>query len=130
MKNAREGIEELLAVLDRLAQLWGRELVGDGNFDILVDYIWRLSSSEPREFAANVERLVDDALLREEIMSTGQKLVEQGREEGLQEGSLKRAREDALRMLRKGYPVDDIVEITELSRDEVEALDKDEKTRR
>ena len=117
-------------------------MVGDRNFDILVEYIWRLSSSEPREFAANVERSVDDALLREAIMNAGQKLVEQGRQEGriegqnegreqgLQEGSLKRARETALRMLRKGYPVDDIVEITELSRDEVEALDKDEKTRR
>ena len=104
-------------------------MVGDRNFDVLVEYIRRPSSSEPREFAANVERLVDDALLREEIMSTGQKLVEQGREEGLQEGSLKRAREDALRMLRKGYPVDDIVEITGLSRKEVEALDKDEKKR-
>ena len=41
----------------------------------------RLSSSEPREFAANVERSVDDALLREAIMNAGQKVVEQGRED-------------------------------------------------
>lgn len=112
--------------------------MGDRNFDILIEYMWRLIPSEPGEFAASVGQMVDNALLREEIMSAGQKLVEQGRkegrskgrEQGLHEGSLKRAREDALRMLRKGYPVDDIVEITELSREEVEALAKDRMERR
>ena len=55
---------------------------------------------------------------KEAIMTTAEKLRKQGRQEGKQEGKL----EDARRMLEKGYPLEDIREITGLSRDEVEKL--------
>ncbi len=133
LKNARAGIRKLLAPIDRLVQRWGTQLVGDRNFDILIEYMSYLAPGDPSEFAADIGQMVDSVLLQEEIVSVGEKLVEQGRKEGrdqgLQEGRLKRAREDALRMLSKGYPVEDIVEITELSREEVEALAENRENR-
>ncbi len=44
--------------------------------------------------------------------------LQEGRQEGLQEGR----HVVALRMLRKGYPLEDVIAITELSRDEVQTL--------
>ena len=35
LKNARAGIRKLLAPIDRLVQRWGRQLVGDRNFDLI-----------------------------------------------------------------------------------------------
>ncbi len=46
------------------------------------------------------------------------KIADQIREEG----SHKAKREDASRMLDKGYPIEDICDITGLSREEVEGL--------
>ncbi len=134
LKNARAGIRKLLAPIDRLVQRWGEQLVGDRNFDILVEYIWQLSPSEPREFAAGVERMVDNALLREEIMSAGQKLVEQGRKEGREEGrdeGRKQERADtALRLLARGFSIDEVADLSSLSAEEVRRIDENRKKRR
>ena len=45
-----------------------------------------------------------------------------GKQEGLEEGEKKAKLEDARRMIAKGYPLEDICEITGLSRDEVEKV--------
>ena len=63
-------------------------------------------------------------------MTTAEKLRKQGRREGKQEGleegeqrGEKKAKlEYARRMLEKGYPVEDICEITGLSREEIQTL--------
>ena len=55
---------------------------------------------------------------KEMIMTTAEKLINQGK----QEGEKKAKTEDARKMLEKGYPIEDICEITGLSRDEVEKL--------
>ncbi len=52
------------------------------------------------------------------------KIADQIRAEGRTEGESAKAREDAGRMLDKGYPVEDICDITDLSREEVESLRK------
>jgi predicted transposase/invertase (TIGR01784 family) len=63
---------------------------------------------------------------KEVIMTTAEKLRKQGKQEGkqegLEEGAKKAKLEDARKMVAKGYPIDDICEITGLSRDEVERL--------
>jgi predicted transposase/invertase (TIGR01784 family) len=60
------------------------------------------------------------------IMTTAEKLIKQGKQEGLEEGEQrgeKKAKlEDSRRMLAKGFPIEDICEITGLSRNEVEKL--------
>ena len=63
-------------------------------------------------------------------MTTAEKLRKQGKQEGLEEGleeGEKKGKqeaklEDARRMLEKGYPIEDVCEITGLSLDEVEKL--------
>ena len=65
-------------------------------------------------------------------MTTAMKLIQKGREEGLQEGReegrqegiLEQKYEDARKMLAKGYPVEDIVEITGLQEEKIRELKK------
>lgn len=58
------------------------------------------------------------SMLREVIDQIEQKYRQEGRQEGLHEGR----RTDALRMLRKGYPLENGIKITELSRQEITRL--------
>jgi len=51
------------------------------------------------------------------IMSTMEKLLEQGREQGIEQGIEQAKLEDARRMLEKGLSLDDVLEITGLSRE-------------
>ena len=53
--------------------------------------------------------------------------IRKGRREGIQQGIQLARQEDALKMLKKGYPIEDVMEITGLSRQEIEALMKGEK---
>lgn len=48
--------------------------------------------------------------------------IERGLEQGIGRGKQEAKREDARRMIVKGYPVEDICEITGLSREEVRGL--------
>ena len=47
---------------------------------------------------------------------------QEGREKGLVEGEVKKNLENARKMKKKGYPIDDIAEITGLSADEINSL--------
>ena len=47
---------------------------------------------------------------------------DRGRREGMREGERSRSMAIAVRMLRRNTPVDDIMDITELSREEIEEL--------
>ena len=55
-------------------------------------------------------------------MTTAAKLREEGKLEGKLEGIKEKAREDAKKMLKKKYPIDEIVEITGLTKSEIEKL--------
>ena len=46
----------------------------------------------------------------------------EGKQEGMLEGILEGKQDDARKMLYKGFPVEDVVEITGLSREEIEGL--------
>ena len=53
------------------------------------------------------------------ILKTG---IRQGREEGLQEGMKERSKAIAKKMLEKNKPIEEIMEFTELTKEEIEKL--------
>ena len=89
-------------------------------------YVFAATTIKPEEMMKAVQTLPENA--QEAIMTTAQRLrkegLEQGLERGWEKGALAKAREGALRMLDKGYPIEDICDITGLSREEVEGLQK------
>ncbi len=48
--------------------------------------------------------------------------LEEGREKGREEGALANRREIALEMVRNGYDIDSIVNITKLSKEQIQEL--------
>ena len=51
-----------------------------------------------------------------------EKLHEEGRAEGRQEGSLQRANDTAMKMLKKNEPIDKIIEYTSLTNQQIQEL--------
>ncbi len=51
-----------------------------------------------------------------------EKLIEESIQKGMERGIEKKALEDARKMLEKGYRIEDIYDITGLSKEEVEKL--------
>ena len=49
-----------------------------------------------------------------------EKGIEKGRKEGMEKGMEKGKLEDARAMDKKGYPLDDIIEITDLTKEQLE----------
>jgi predicted transposase/invertase (TIGR01784 family) len=70
-----------------------------------------------------VRSMLSDVIeqMRDEFRQEG---LKEGLQEGLQEGFQEARRTYAVRMLHKGYPLEEVIEITELSRTEVETLAK------
>ena len=93
MQYARTETEKTLAALDRLAATVGKALVGHEGFDILKLYIVQASPYEPSEFIDMVNRVLQTATLKEEAVGTAEKLIEQGKREGFQEGAARGRRE-------------------------------------
>ena len=83
-------------------------------------YIYCATEIEAEEILKTVEYLPNGA--EETVMTTAERLRKEGRKEGWERGQKEARLEDARRMLKKGYPTEDICEITGLSRDEVEQL--------
>ena len=148
MKYARTQTEKTLAALDRLAATVGKALVEQQGFDILKLYIVQASPYEPSEFIDMVNRVLQTAMLREEAVGTAEKLIEQGKreglQEGLQEGKLKGLREGlekgrqegvqeqrehtARELLARGLSPAEIAQVTGLSEAEVRALAEQSQT--
>jgi len=85
-------------------------------------YVFKATKIDHAAILRKIPMLPDRA--KEVIMTTAEKLRKQGLEEGEkigeQRGEKKAKLEDARRMLEKEYPIEDICEITGLSRAEVE----------
>ena len=115
LKTAHSGLQAMLSRLDMLAGRWGEQLVRDNDFGKVVQYMAYVVPEQADEFKDQVENIVDNALLQEEMMtSLAENLIQKGQTE--------RQYNVARRMLRKGYSIDEIVEITELPHEEVERL--------
>lgn len=79
------------------------------------------SEKESDNMVSNLGRNIEKAFKKAE--KDGMKIgLEKGREEGREEGELRKAQKVALKMLNKGTDIDDIVEITELSKSEILSL--------
>ena len=80
-------------------------LSGDENFKFLVEDRTRF--------------LMDQAAREQKSFSDGKA---EGKAEGLSEGEKKKQLEIAKKMKSKNIPIDEIIELTELSKDEIEKL--------
>ncbi len=118
------------ALMNKLDSFFGPDIVyftleeGLRFFESIWRYIFEATEIDPEMILRRVPMLPDRA--KETIMTTAEKLRKQGKQEGkqegLEEGEKKAKLEDARRMLERGYPLDDICDITGLSREEVEML--------
>jgi tetratricopeptide (TPR) repeat protein len=77
-------------------------------------------TEEEREFMRTMEQV--DAWLEAEIEEAAQRAQEQGEARGEVRGEERKQKEIALKMLRKNMPLDTIVELTELSVEQLQSL--------
>ena len=109
-------------------------MIGIKDEEELEKYSKKMNNAIIKESVDNLKRLNSDAafvygLTPEEdemlVRNTRDELVRrealaEGKTEGLAEGKTK----IAINLLKKNYPVDEIVEITGLSKEEIELIDK------
>jgi predicted transposase/invertase (TIGR01784 family) len=102
--------------LDRLIEL-SRDLFDTSSglkvIEKLLLYLYLVQETPPDKVKKRIEHIVAERT-GDIAMTTAEKL----REEGLKQGKL----EDARRMKEKGYPIEDISEITGLSLEEIEEI--------
>ena len=80
-------------------------------------FVYGLTPEEDEMLVRNTR----DELVRREALAEGKA---KGKNEGLAEGKAEGKAEIAINLLKKSYPVDEIVEITGLSKEEIELIDK------
>ena len=133
--------EEVVQTLKNLSEsdrVYAGSEEGSRTWVTISTYIFAATPIEPEELMRAVNTLPQNA--KEAIMTTAQRLrkeglergleqglvkgLEQGLEQGWEKGAFEKARETAKRMLEKGYPIEDICDITGLTREEVEGLRK------
>jgi AcrR family transcriptional regulator len=78
--------------------------------------------SARRSLTSTNDRIDELRGVRSMLSDVIEQMRDEFRQEGLQEGLQEARRAGALRMLRKGYPMEEVMEITELSRDEIQDL--------
>ena len=134
LKTAHSGLATMLSRLDMLAGRWGKELVRDNDFGKVVQYMAYVAPEQADEFKDRVEEIVDNTLLQEEMMtSLAENLIQKGwnegrqkgREEGLEEAREEKAeqqRKTADRLIDRGFSVEEVAELTDLSIDEVREI--------
>ncbi len=118
LKYARTQTEKTLSALDRLAATVGKALVEHETFAILKLYLIAASPYEPAELIEMVNRLLQTAFFREEVVNTAEKLKQEGRREGARE----ERRRTAERLLAREFSVAEVAEITGLTEAEVQAI--------
>ena len=113
-------------------------MIGIKDEEELEKYSKKMNNAIIKESVDNLKRLNSDAafvygLTPEEdemlVRNTRDELVRrealaEGKTEGLAEGKAEGKTEIAINLLKKNYPVDEIVEITGLSKEEIELIDK------
>ncbi len=94
----------------------------------LLLYLYTTNEINPVEMKETINRLIS-AEKGNIAMTTAERLMKEGFEKGIEEGIEKgieeAKKEDALKMLKKGYPIQDIIEITGLSESIILKLKKD-----
>lgn len=115
--------EEVVQTLKNLSEserVYAGSEKGSRTWVTVSTYIFAATPIEPEELMRAVNTLPQNA--KEAIMTTAQRLRKEGLEQGWEKGAIVKSRETAKRMLDKGYPFEDICDITGLTRKEVEGL--------
>lgn len=90
----------------------------------LLLYLYTTNEINPVEMKATISRLISEDK-GNIAMTTAERLMKQGFEKGIEKGIEDAKKEDALKMLKKGYAIQDIIEITGLSEIIILKLKKD-----
>jgi predicted transposase/invertase (TIGR01784 family) len=100
----------------KLGILYFKEEEGLRFLESVCRYIYTTAEISAEEILKAVENLPEHA--EEVFMTAAEQLRKEGREEGQKEANIEHAR----KMLIKGYPIEDVCEITGLTPDEVRKL--------
>lgn len=134
---ADETLERIRGVVAAVMYLEKRRDDADlrSAIDHVIELLEETNGEQLRMFGVWLNRMFRAAVSREqierieglrEVRSMLSEVIDQiesrGRQEGRREGRQEGRRATALRMLRKGYEVEEVVEVTELDREEVIAL--------
>lgn len=111
LKYSRTNLEKIFEALGNLVQKYGKDFLNEADFLAVRFYIFSVAQEKPEEITNRYLDKTNSPELTEAFMSTAQMLVEEGKIEGKQEGKI----EDARKMIQKGYPIEDIIDITGLS---------------
>ena len=134
LRVARGTVEDFLEVVNRLGKRWGRTLLLDPGFELLLTYMLQGSGLTPDELEEKVSKAIEDSLIEEAVVTTYDQLIEKGRKEGRQQGlqeGLQKGRDEerheravvfAGKLLDKGMSVDEVAELTELPLEEVRKI--------
>ena len=118
----RKRIGRYLRDFLKLGILYYREQEGLQFLESVCRYILLATDLETKQVVQAAQQIPESA--KEVIMTTGEKLMKQGFEQGIEQGIKQAKLEDARKMLDKGYRMEDIYDITGLSKEEVEKLKK------
>ena len=130
LRVARGTVEDFLEVVNRLGKRWGRILLLDPGFELLLTYMLQGSGLSPDELEEKVNKAIADSLIEEAVVTTYDQLIEKGRKEGRQQG-LQEGREEARheravvfaeKLLGEGMSVEKVAELTELPIEEVRKI--------
>jgi predicted transposase/invertase (TIGR01784 family) len=124
LRNGLSGLDSLCVDLQRWMQFWGlgSKLEEDKMSAMLQDTPAVLQAYEEfKQFTAD-PKMREKARARKRFLDEQAIIMNDMREEGFAEGEEKKARENAQKMKTKGYPVDEIAEITGLPLSEIEQL--------
>ncbi|HEC62456.1 MAG TPA: Rpn family recombination-promoting nuclease/putative transposase [bacterium] len=111
-------LERYLSDLLKLGILYYREPEGLRFLESVCRYIFFATDLETEIVLQAAQQIPEGG--RELIMTTGEKLLKQGFEQGIEHAKL----EDARKMIESGYRIEDICDITNLSKEIVETLKK------
>ena len=90
----------------------------------LLLYLYATNEINPVEMKETINRLISDDK-GNIAMTTAERLMKQGFEQGIEKGIEEAKGEDAIKMLKKGYPIQEIAEITGLAEAVILKLKKD-----
>ncbi|WP_254846716.1 Rpn family recombination-promoting nuclease/putative transposase [Oceanobacillus sojae] len=80
----------------------------------------KLNKEEEAQMMEQMENLPEEE--KDMVMQLPNSYFERGKEEGIEEGIKKRNQEIALELIARGMPIDQIAEITELSKEDIKKL--------
>ncbi len=127
MKYSRTQVNLVLEALDRLVKTLGHAFLHIPDFRSLRLYLVSSSMLSATDLIDHVNKWITDSFLKEDIMTTAQALIQEGRKEAAREGEARLQAEKRLmakKLLDLGLTVDQVVQTTGLSTDEIENLQR------